>query len=173
MCHVKTQCIKILLLISVIGVDQGKLGFVFFSEAETFSNRNMWNLNKLKKDLKDSKLYLCFLIPQESILPNYFLCKTKIFLLLSLSVCRMRKYCLYFKIAKFNSKNWKNEEIKVLVGLTPGHVSICRECPICLLFWFQFRFHSTSISAFFPHIGNFQVRKLGMCNLKSRVEPDV
>ncbi len=52
----------------------------------------------------------------ESILPNFFLRKTKIFfcfLLLSLSVCNMRKYCLYFEMAKLKSKNRKNEEIKV------------------------------------------------------------
>ncbi len=57
----------------------------------------------------------------ESILPNTFLHKTKIFfcfLLLSLSVCSMRKYCLYFEMAKLKSKNWKIEEFS-LVGLTP------------------------------------------------------
>ncbi len=42
------------------------------------------------------------------------------FLLLSLSVCSISKYCLYFKTAKLNSKKWKNSsfyEEKSLVGL--------------------------------------------------------
>ncbi len=55
----------------------------------------------------------CFLLV--SILPNFFLRKTKIFFhfsLLSLSVCSMRKYCLYFEIVKLKSKNQKNEEIR-------------------------------------------------------------
>jgi hypothetical protein len=30
-----------------------------------------------------------------------------------LSVCSIRQYCLYFKMAKLKSKNQKNEEIKV------------------------------------------------------------
>jgi hypothetical protein len=33
--------------------------------------------------------------------------------LLSLSVCSMRKYCLYFEMAELKSKNQKNKEIKV------------------------------------------------------------
>ncbi len=46
-----------------------------------------------------------------------------VFLLLSLSVCNIRKYYLNFKIAKLNS--WKRKqsffyEEKSLVGLTPG-----------------------------------------------------
>ncbi len=35
------------------------------------------------------------------------------FHLLSLSVCSMRKNCQYFEMEKLNSKNRKNEEIKV------------------------------------------------------------
>jgi hypothetical protein len=35
------------------------------------------------------------------------------FLSLRLSVCSLRKYCPYFKIAKHSTENWKNEEIKV------------------------------------------------------------
>jgi hypothetical protein len=42
------------------------------------------------------------------------------FLLLSLSVCSMRKYCVYFEMAKLKSKNKKNEKNQSLVGLTPG-----------------------------------------------------
>ncbi len=34
------------------------------------------------------------------------------FLLLSLSVCGIRKYCLYLKMGQLKSKNWKNKEIK-------------------------------------------------------------
>ncbi len=44
------------------------------------------------------------------------------FLLLSLSVCSSRKYCLYFKMDKLNSKKQKKSsfyEEKSLVGLTP------------------------------------------------------
>ncbi len=44
------------------------------------------------------------------------------FLLLSLSVCRTGKYCLYIKLAKRNSKKRKKSlfyEAKSLVGLTP------------------------------------------------------
>jgi hypothetical protein len=46
---------------------------------------------------------------------TFFFVKRKFFLffLLSLSVCSIRKYCMYFKMAKLKSKNWKNEEIKV------------------------------------------------------------
>ncbi len=36
-----------------------------------------------------------------------------IFFQLSLNVCSIRTYCLYFKMAKPNSENCKNEEIKV------------------------------------------------------------
>jgi hypothetical protein len=42
--------------------------------------------------------------------------------LLSLSVCGTREYCLYFEIAKHNSKKHKKSlfyEEKSLVGLTP------------------------------------------------------
>ncbi len=45
------------------------------------------------------------------------------FLLLSLSVCSRRKYCLFFKVAKLNSKKQKKSsfyEEKSLVGLTPA-----------------------------------------------------
>ncbi len=42
--------------------------------------------------------------------PNFFLRKK---MLLSLSVSSMRKYCLYFEMAKLKSKNYKNEDIKV------------------------------------------------------------
>ncbi len=44
------------------------------------------------------------------------------FSLLSLSVCRTGKYCLYIKMAKHYSKKWKKSsfyEEKSLVGLTP------------------------------------------------------
>ncbi len=44
------------------------------------------------------------------------------FLLLSLSVCSIGKYCLYVKMTKLNSKKRKNfsfYEEKSLVGLTP------------------------------------------------------
>ncbi len=47
---------------------------------------------------------------------TFFFVKWRFFLhfsLLSLSVCSIRKYCLYFQMAKLNSENWKNEEIKV------------------------------------------------------------
>jgi hypothetical protein len=58
---------------------------------------------------------------QESILPNFFLRKMKIFcfMLLSLSVCSMKKYCLYFEMAKLKSKNRKKQRNQNLVGLTP------------------------------------------------------
>ncbi len=45
------------------------------------------------------------------------------FLLLSLRVCSIRKYCLCYKMAKLNSKKQKKSsfyEEKSLVGLTPG-----------------------------------------------------
>ncbi len=45
------------------------------------------------------------------------------FMLLSLSVCRTGKYCLYIKMAKRNSKKWKKSSFykeKSLVWLTPG-----------------------------------------------------
>ncbi len=54
--------------------------------------------------------------PQESILPNFFLCKTKIFssfLLLSLVISMYRLYFLMLQTLKLNSKNLKNKEIKV------------------------------------------------------------
>jgi hypothetical protein len=60
---------------------------------------------------------------QESILPNFFLCKTQIFfrfLLLSLSVCSMRKYCLYFEMAKQKKQKSEKQRYQSLVGLTPG-----------------------------------------------------
>ncbi len=45
---------------------------------------------------------------------TFFFIKRRFFLLLlSLSVCSMRKYCLYFEMAKLNNENLKNEEIKV------------------------------------------------------------
>ncbi len=47
---------------------------------------------------------------RESILTNFFFRKTKIFfhfLLVSLSVYNIRKYCLYLKMAKLNDKNQK------------------------------------------------------------------
>jgi hypothetical protein len=43
------------------------------------------------------------------------------FLLLSLSVCSTRKYCLYIEMAKHKSKKWKKSSFyneKSLVGLT-------------------------------------------------------
>ncbi len=45
-------------------------------------------------------------LDQESILSNFFLRKTIFFhfLLLRLSVCSIRKHCLYFKITKLNGK---------------------------------------------------------------------
>jgi hypothetical protein len=48
------------------------------------------------------------------------------FLLLSLSVCSMSKYCPYFEMAKLKSKNWKNQRNQSLVGLTPGPFEIFR-----------------------------------------------
>jgi hypothetical protein len=47
---------------------------------------------------------------------TFFFVKRRFFFhfsLLSWSVCSIWKYCLYFKMAKLKSKNWKNEEIKV------------------------------------------------------------
>jgi hypothetical protein len=45
------------------------------------------------------------------------------FSLLSLSVCRIRKYCLCFEMAKLSREKWKKSSFykeKSLVGLTPG-----------------------------------------------------
>jgi hypothetical protein len=66
--------------------------------------------------------YLIYILTiLESILPNFFLCKTKIFfhfLMLSFSVCSIRKYCLYFKMAKLKSKKSEKRRNQCLVGLT-------------------------------------------------------
>ncbi len=52
---------------------------------------------------------------QESILPSFFFIKRRFFrfMLLSLSVSSIRNYCMCVKLAKLNSKNWKNKEIEV------------------------------------------------------------
>ncbi len=44
------------------------------------------------------------------------------FLLLSLSVCSIRQYCLCYKMVKVNSKKSLFYEEKSLVGLTPGFI---------------------------------------------------
>jgi hypothetical protein len=87
------------------------LSWLHFNDVTIFWRKKIENKNiRLGIVLKIKAL------EQESILPNFFLRKTKIFSvfsLLSWSVCRMRKYCLYFEMAKLKSKNQKNEEIKV------------------------------------------------------------
>ncbi len=53
----------------------------------------------------------------ESILPNFFLCKTKIFfhfLLLRLAILMYRQYFPVLQTLKLNNKNLKNKEIKVV-----------------------------------------------------------
>jgi hypothetical protein len=56
------------------------------------------------------------------------------FLLLSLSVCGTRKYCLCFEMAKLNNKKQKKSlfyKEKSLVGLTPGLLPLPRLLPRC------------------------------------------
>jgi hypothetical protein len=67
--------------------------------------------SKIRKDRSVRFLHLI----QESILPNFFLHKIKIFsvfYLLSLNVCSIRKYCLYFKMAELKSENRKMKKSK-------------------------------------------------------------
>ncbi len=66
-------------------------------------NTHTQHTHKLKKFYNQSKSQ-----SYQSLIASFFR-----FSLLSLSVCRIGKYCLYFKMAKHNSENRKNEEIKV------------------------------------------------------------
>ncbi len=68
------------------------------------SHKNVFSMNR--RLLCEGLHYKSYVL--ESILPNFFLRKMKIFFhfsLLSCSVCSIWKYCLYFKMAKLKSKN--------------------------------------------------------------------
>ncbi len=62
------------------------------------------------------------------------------FLLLSLRVCSIGKYCLYIKMAKLNSKKRKKSlfyKKNSLVGLTPGQRIALRKCFIFIFCSFR------------------------------------
>ncbi len=92
----------------------------------SFSHKNIlkltnWQTQKFYKIVKSAFLpnhSFCSILDQESILPN-FVFK---FSSLRLSVRNIRKYSLYFELAKLNSEKWKQSlfyQEKNLVGLTP------------------------------------------------------
>jgi hypothetical protein len=84
-------------------------------------HRRGWKLQLLSRLAARSQLFRSTTnfrrLLRESILPNFFLRKTKIFfrfLLLRLAILMYRQYFPVLQTLKLNNKNLKNEEIKVL-----------------------------------------------------------
>ncbi len=93
-------------------------------------NRNTCEIYHSNKWLKNSSRVFNFtniVCDPESVLPIFDFLRNQIkLLLLSLSVCKIRKKCKSMKMAKLKSKKWKKfpfYDVNSLVGSTPAFIA--------------------------------------------------